>query len=398
MADRSEIIVSIPGREKRDIYIGPALTESSTNRAKTSLSHLLSENGRFPETHSEKSPFRIVFNRDFADPSVLRVSDGREIAYATETVQDGNYFRIQGAFSDGEDNWSPFGRDLLTGLPQWLNYNSHFWAPYCLETKEGDFLNYYALEIKENVFGISVAKSDRPDGNFKDYTKAPIVFGTEIDKSRDIDPHVAYSSDGRKILTWGSAGAPIMQRYLTDDGMAFAPGSETKAILDILPTAEYERVVEAAFPITFNGVEYLFYSGADCFANGPMNVNGEDLSMDSGYFRYGNYAILYAIKNPITGNYERPVDENGNLDNILVEGNEYFKNPGNNSVIIKNGRMKGYAHVIDRSDQYRPNLKTSFINRRPMFAFDIQQLANGKLYVEGGRFPLDEKKRIRHFR
>jgi hypothetical protein len=259
--------------------------------------------------------------------------------------------------------WEAVG-NIISKPAVWTN-NMYVWAG---ARRFNEFTNlynlYYAASINGRTMGIGMAESMYPDRDFQDFTKAPLIGGIPEVPNKTYNWHIdasTYENEyGDVMLVYGSAGIPLFERKLTKAGNAFADGSNRHLVL--APQGRmYEERIEAGIVKYMFGEKWLLYSGDDCFGNGKERFG---IPKDS---RYGDYAVMAALYNPRKGIFERKTDlDPSATTNAILEGNEYFKNPGHNDVLtLIQGNEEMYFNivsVIDRSNQYHPGSKK---NRRP---------------------------------
>ena len=250
-----------------------------------------------------------VYDSDFPDPTVIRFSDGRFYAYATQSVVGGVWRNIQVARSADLIHWQYLG-DALPVKPFWANQTQNFWAPHVTEIGGTYYMYYSADPNARNGLCLAVATATGPSGPFTD-KGAPLKCGTgfvNIDPMQFDDPVT-----GKKYLYWGSGFEPIKVQELAADRLNFAPGS--KPINLIFPIADpdpasYRDLVEGSWVVYRNGYYYLFFSGDDCCTS-------------------AHYAVMVARSTSPTGPFTVFPENNG----VIVAGNEHWLGPGHNSVV-----------------------------------------------------------------
>ncbi len=284
-----------------------------------------------------------VLNRNFADPTVIRVND-QYYAYATNTHVDGKLVHIQVARSADLQHWDWLG-DALPVAPRWADKD--FWAPHVLFDKGlGKYVMFYSGESVDTSLGkcIGVAFADRPEGPFTDMGQ-PLLSGPGFE---NIDPMVFLDEQtGKKWFYWGSGFQPIQVRELAGDYKTFAAGSKPAALLFPNTEKEYTRLLEGAWLDHWNGYYYLYYSGDNCCGN------------------EAHYAVMVARSEKPDGPFQRLAEskaENSNAANgkpgsggkaassvILAADNRWLA-PGHNSIVtdLKGHRWIAY-HAIQRN-------------------------------------------------
>lgn len=96
------------------------------------LSSLLLGAGASPVTRRQDDYYHAVMQADFADPSIMKASDGKFYAYATSNLGAG--INVQMAVSDDATTWTlQDGQDGLAEVPSWGAQGSAsdllLWAP-----------------------------------------------------------------------------------------------------------------------------------------------------------------------------------------------------------------------------------------------------------------------------
>lgn len=282
-----------------------------------------------------------VLDHDFADPMVLRASDGWYYAYATQTPKDGRTLNIQVARSQDLVTWEDLG-DALPVKPNWAQKTQNLWAPHVLEDRGTYFMYYSAEPDTRDGLALAVATSSSPAGPFTD-KGSPLQKGpgfVNIDPMPFDDPKT-----GKKLLYWGSGFQPIKVQELAPDRLGFARGSKP---LDILPPskAPYENLVEGAWVILREGWYYLLYSGDDCCGAKP------------------HYAVLVARSRSATGPFEKLAAVAKRPDSTILVQNERWLGPGHNAVVTDpTGQDWIVYHAIDATNRQIPGTKDV---RRPL--------------------------------
>ena len=274
-----------------------------------------------------------VFDADFADPVVLRASDGHYYAYATNTVHSGRVLRLPVLRSDDLVHWVPWG-DALPEPPAWARRTAKFWAPHVSE-HAGRFYLYYSAE-PDAVDGaapglcLGVATAARPEGPFID-RGSPLQCGpgfADIDPMQFDDPQT-----GRALLYWGSGFGAIRVRELAADRVSFAPHGAAVELVKPRPGAgpgDYGRLVEGAW-VTYRAPwYYLFHSGDNCC--GPQ----------------AHYAVMVARSRAATGPFEVLAAAGGPADSVILARSARWSAPGHNAVVRDaRGRDWMLYHAID---------------------------------------------------
>ena len=322
-----------------------------------------------PQTNQARTYSNPVLDRDFPDPAVLRASDGRYYAYATQSEVDGKSLNVQVARSSDLVRWDHVG-DALPVKPAWASQTQDFWAPHVSEHR-GRYYLYYSAKpdaaLKDTTRGLclAVATAARPEGPFTDIGK-PLLCGpgfVNIDPMSFDDPKT-----GKRLLYWGSGFEPIKVQELAPDRISFAPGSRPIELIKTVKTEDasnYERLIEGAWVIHRAPYYYLFYSGDNCC--GPK----------------AHYAALVARSLSATGPFEKLSDATGARNSVILEQKGIWVAPGHNSVVADaQGSDWMVYHAVD---ERRPRSKpTDDVNTRRVMLIDRIVYRDGWPRVEAG--------------
>jgi arabinan endo-1,5-alpha-L-arabinosidase len=297
--------------------------------------------GETPTPHppAEPTPEPIVrgiaLDRDFADPTVIRVGD-QYYAYGTQTESDDGYVNIQVARSPDLKTWTYLGEGL-PNKPAWGASNQSYWAPHVVE-KDGVFYLYYSAVPDDPTDGencLAVATSEAPEGPFTDAGE-PVYCSYEIDPMVFNDP-----VSGRWFMYWGSAGDIAVQE-MDPDMLHLSSDPKTTLLLGWnAPKDErrpYEHGIEGPFVIFNDGWYYLFYSGDRCCEYPPR------------------YALMVARSRAPDGPFTRIGDAQKRADSSILADDERWKGPGHCSVVSDPAGLTYVAfHAIDERKRSLPS-------------------------------------------
>lgn len=316
-----------------------------------------------------------VFDADFADPTVIRASDGNYYAYATQTLKDARTLNIQVARSRDLTSWTLIG-DALPVKPAWANTTDKFWAPHVSE-HAGVFYMYYSAEPNtKDGLCLAVATARKPTGPFTD-SGTPLQCGTGF---VNIDP-MAYDDPrtGKRLLYWGSGFEPIKVRELAADRTSFARGSSPVDLIAPIKTEDlkiYQRLVEGAWVTYRAPYYYLFYSGDNCC--------GEK----------AHYAAMVARSRSATGPFETYAQATGREQSVILERKNYWIAPGHNSVIRDAANQDWmFYHAIDPANPSTKRLGE--VDSRRVMLMDKIIYRDGWALVEGGQPSTTPRRRPR---
>lgn len=240
---------------------------------------------------------RLEYNRDFADPMVLRVGDATYF-YATNAHWANVPVLDARAMLEG----APPREALPTeNLGAWAVPNiSHVWAPSVAQLHDGRFAIFYsAKERASGLMAVGVAYADNPLGPFRDASAQPLLsaslsgsagLGGVIDAStfqEDGHTYVVFKNDGNSS---GAETAVWIQEL--DERSGTLTGPATKLLGDqgrqSWEVAAYNRphaLIEGPRLIAAEGKYYLFYCANDWASQ--------------------DYGMNYAVADRLTGPYTR---------------------------------------------------------------------------------------------
>ena len=284
-----------------------------------------------------------VIRTDFADPAVIRGSGGWYYAYSTEQLTVDRMAYIQVARSRDLLEWELL-RDALTRKPAWTRTTRDFWAPGIIEADGRAFLYYAGWHDNGDGMCLGVAVADDPAGPFEP-SDTPIHCDdgyVAIDVFPYDDP-----TTGKRLLYWGSDGAPIFARELAPDRISFMPGSEATEVFDRNVYQPFESLIEAPWVIKRGEMYYLFVSAGNCCA------------------RPAGYAVLVARSTSATGPFESRAQATDTWGaSVILRGNDVWEGPGHNAVVADGaGQDWLIYHAIDPHDPFQPAVDAV---KRPM--------------------------------
>lgn len=275
-----------------------------------------------------------VLDVNFADPAVIKASDGYYYAYGTNTEVDGKFVHIQIRKSKNLIDWENAG-DALPQKPTWAD--TDFWAPHVLYDNELEtYFLYYSGESNDEALGkcLGVATSKSPIGPFTD-EGTPLLCGESF---INIDP-MAFDDPktNKKLLYWGSEFKGIKVQELADDRIHFKEGTEPQLIVPSITNgdpANYQNLVEGVWVTYKAPYYYAYFSGDNCCGDGA------------------HYAVMVARSKEATGPFEMYSKAVGTTKSVILEKNTRWIAPGHNSIVTDaSGQEWVVYHAIDASNK-----------------------------------------------
>lgn len=202
-------------------------------------------------------------------------------------------------------NWTKHSRIIDTNAVPWIW--RAMWAPAIVKNNGKYFLFFAGNDIQNNeqVGGIGVAVSDKPEGPFKDYLGKPL-----IDKfhngAQPIDQFVFRDKDGQFYMYYGGWRHCNIAK-LKIDFTGFEPFADGTVFKEITP----QGYVEGPFMFIRKGKYYFMWSEGGW--TGP------------------NYSVAYAIADSPLGPFQR-------IGKILQQDPTVATGAGHHSVIQLPGR------------------------------------------------------------
>ncbi|WP_373986745.1 glycoside hydrolase family 43 protein [Duganella sp. BuS-21] len=263
----------------------------------------------------------------YADPEI-RIFDGRYWIYPTYSADDGAVAQ-SGKFTSAQERmrarqdliWAPFLKQSFmdafssTDLVQWTKHPRVLdvenvswaayavWAPSAVQHDGKYYLFFGANDIKTNdqLGGIGVAVSARPEGPFKDALGKPLI-GAIHNGAQPIDQMVFKDDDGQFYMYYGGWGHMNVVKLAADllSVVPFADGTRYK---EITPDPAY---VEGPFMAKRKGRYYMMWSEGEW--TGP------------------DYSVAYAISDSPLGPFKR-------IGKILQQDSRVATGAGHHSIV-----------------------------------------------------------------
>lgn len=173
----------------------------------------------------------------YADPEA-RIFEGQYWVYPTYSAKYEEQTFFDAFYSDNLIDWKKAERILEIKDIPWAE--KAMWAPSPIE-KDGKYYYYFAandIQSNEEMGGIGVAVSDRPEGPFKDAIGKPLISEI-IHGAQPIDPHVFIDDDQSVYLYYGGWGHCNVVK-LNDNMISIGNFSDGVVYKDITPKSFIE--------------------------------------------------------------------------------------------------------------------------------------------------------------
>lgn len=257
----------------------------------------------------------------YADPEA-RVFEGQYWIYPTYSAPYDQQTFMDAFSSSDLITWTKHERILdMAGIP-WAR--RALWAPSVVEKDGWYYLFFGANDIQndQQVGGIGVARSRRPEGPFKDYLGKPLIDRFH-NGAQPIDQFVFKDHDGAHYIVYGGWRHCNIAK-LNDDFTGFVPFPDGSIFKEITP----QGYVEGAFMMLKDGKYYFMWSEGGW--TGP------------------NYAVAYAIGTSPFGPFER-------VGTILQQDPSIATGSGHHSVVRSPSSGKSYIlyhrRPLDQKDR-----------------------------------------------
>jgi beta-xylosidase len=198
-------------------------------------------------------------------------------------------------------NWTKHERILDIKDVSWAAYA--IWAPSAVAANGKYYLFFGANDIKSNeqLGGIGVAVSDKPEGTYRDALGKPLI-GQIHNGAQPIDQMVFKDDDGQFYMYYGGWKHCNVVK-LNKDLLSLVPFDDGELYKEITPAKEY---VEGSFMVKRKGIYYLMWSEGEW--TGP------------------DYSVAYAMASSPIGPFKR-------IGKILQQDFKIAKGAGHNSVV-----------------------------------------------------------------
>ena len=295
-----------------------------------------------------------IFKGWYADPEGI-IFDKTYWVYPTFSAPYEKQVFLDAFSSKDLVNWKKHHKIVDTTAIKWAK--KAIWAPSIIKNKNKYFLFFGANDIQSDneLGGIGVAVSSKPEGPYKDLLGKPLV-DKFYNGAQPIDQFVFRDKDGQHYLIYGGWRHCNIAK-LKDDFTGFVPFDDKTVFKEITP----ENYVEGPFMFIRNSKYYFMWSeggwtGPDyCVAYaiadspmGPFKRVGKILEQDDKIARgAGHHSI---IKTPDSDKYyivyhRRPLSETDSSSRETCIEEMFFDQDGFiKPVVLTNEGVK--AHII----------------------------------------------------
>lgn len=256
----------------------------------------------------KKTSGNPVFEGWYADPE--GVVFGKECwIYPTYSVNYDDQLFMDAFSSSDLVNWTKHPRVLSKENISWLK--RALWAPAVVHENGKYYIFFGANDIQNNneLGGIGVAVSDRPEGPFKDALGKPLI-GKFVNGAQPIDQFVFKDDDGQYYMYYGGWRHCNMVK-MAPDLLSIVPFDDGTLYKEVTP----ESYVEGPFMLKRNGKYYFMWS--------------------EGAWGGPDYCVAYAIADSPFGPFKR-------IGKILEQDPSIATGAGHHSVIKGAGKDEWY--------------------------------------------------------
>ena len=253
----------------------------------------------FPIVSQAQSSGNPIFPGWYADPEAI-ILDKTYWVYPTYSAKYKEQVFMDAFSSKDLITWKKHERIIDTSSIKWAN--KAMWAPSITE-KDGKYYLFFGandIQSDNEVGGIGVAVSDKPQGPFNDHLGKPLI-DKFYNKAQPIDQFVFKDKDGQYYLIYGGWSHCNIAK-LKNDFTGFVPFEDGSTFKEITP----EGYVEGSFMFIKDGKYYFMWS--------------------EGRWTGPNYSVAYAIADSPLGPFKR-------IGKILKQDPAVATGAGHHSVI-----------------------------------------------------------------
>lgn len=286
-----------------------------------------------------------------AEPQVLPTTGDTKDVHDPFIVKDGATYYL---FSTGVGisvrtssdllTWKSAGR-VFASKPSWVTTTAadnpnHLWAPE-VRYFGGKFHLYYSASSfgsNDSCMGHATRTSLSSGAGWVDDGQAVLCSKEGVDDYNAIDPSPFEDEGGQLWLAFGSFWSGLKMVRLSSDGRRDGPDLFSLSTRPHPPGA-----VEAPQLFYHDGFYYLFESVDAC-------CKGVD----------STYKMMVGRSSSVTGPY---LDKAGDAlladqaGTLLLEGNDRYRGPGHNAILVDGDRYYNVYHAYDANDGGAPYLR-----------------------------------------
>lgn len=265
------------------------------------------------------------------DPAIIAAPDGAKGYYAYATGRGLPFFR-----SDDLVRWERAGRVFSERVPAWaaeaVPGSSGIWAPD-IARFGGLYRLYYSVSTfgkQRSVIGLATNRTIDPESpEYRWEDRGEVISSRPGDSFNAIDPAAFVDHDGRVYLFWGSFWSGIKAIELDPETGKPMEGARR---VDIVDRRQPPNAVEAPYVVARDGLYWLFVSFDSC-CDGAAST----------------YRMMMGRSESVLGPY---IDASGRKlleggATMLVAGDERWRGPGHNSVLVEGDRSWLVHHTYD---------------------------------------------------
>lgn len=248
-----------------------------------------------------------VFPGKYADPEGV-IWDGKYWIFPTASLPFKEQTYLDAFSSPDLVNWTKHERIIDNQKVKWLW--QAMWAPAIIRKDNSYYLFFGGNDMHEKgEGGIGVAKSDKPEGPYKDILGKPLIDEV-INGAQPIDQFVFQDKDGTYYMYYGGWRHCNVGK-LNDSFTGFVPFEDGEIFKEVTP----ENYVEGPFMFIKDGKYYFMWSEGGW--TGP------------------DYCVAYAIADNPLGPFKR-------IGKILQQDPNIGTGAGHHSVIHEQKSDKWY--------------------------------------------------------
>lgn len=250
-----------------------------------------------------------IFEGWYADPEGI-IFDKKYWIFPTYSAAYEKQVFLDAFSSTNLVDWKKHEKVIDTAAVKWIN--KAMWAPAIVKKDKKYYLFFAGNDILNNnqVGGIGVGVSDKPEGPYKDYLGKPLIDKI-VHGAQPIDQFVFKDKDGTYYMYYGGWGHCNMVK-LKDDFTGILPFDDGEYYKEITP----KNYTEGPFMFIKNNKYYFMWS--------------------EGGWGSPDYSVAYAIADSPFGPFNR-------IGKVLEQDPQVATSAGHHSVIHEPKSDKYYV-------------------------------------------------------